>query len=246
MADERQRPRVLVLGGGFAGVGCGARAEEGGRGRRGRRQARLPHLPAAPLPGRDGPAGAGGGRAPAARPLRRPEERPRPRRLRHRDRPRPPRGPVRGDEAHVLRLPRARARRRGQLLRRLRRSGARVPDVHARRRRPSEDPRAGEVGGRGQGRLARRGRRTAHRRRRRRPHRGGERRRAGGAVQQHLRRGLPGCVEGAREDHARRGLAAALRDVQGEPPRVHEEGRSRSSASRSSSARSSSPSSRHA
>ena len=83
--------------------------------------------------------------------------------------------------------------------------------------------RAGEVGGRGQGRLTRRGRRTAHRRRRRRPHRGRERRRAGGAVQQHLRRGLPGCLEGARQDHARGGLAAALRDVQGEAPRVHQE-----------------------
>ena len=89
------------------------------------------------------------------------------------------------------------ARRRGELLRRLRRAGARVPDVHTRRRRPSEEARSREVGGRGQGRRARRGRRTAHRRRRRRPHRRGERGRAGRAVQQQLRRGLPRRAEGA-------------------------------------------------
>ena len=62
------RPRVLILGGGFAGIGAAqALAKADARGR-GRRRARLPHVQAAPLPVRDRPPGADGRRPPAARP----------------------------------------------------------------------------------------------------------------------------------------------------------------------------------
>ena len=51
-----RRPRVLILGGGFAGIGAARKLKRRRRRRRARRPARLPHLPAAPLPGRDRPA----------------------------------------------------------------------------------------------------------------------------------------------------------------------------------------------
>ena len=51
--EVSERPRVLVLGGGFAGIGA-TEAEGCGRRRGGRRQARLPHLPAAAVPADDG------------------------------------------------------------------------------------------------------------------------------------------------------------------------------------------------
>ena len=81
---NRQRRRVLILGGGFAGIGAAAQAEGRRRRRRAGRPARLPHLPAAPVPGRDRPARARRGRASAARPVPRPAERHRP--PGHRDR----------------------------------------------------------------------------------------------------------------------------------------------------------------
>ena len=50
------RPLVLILGGGFGGVGAAQKLEGRRRGRRARRPARLPHLPAAAVPVRDRPA----------------------------------------------------------------------------------------------------------------------------------------------------------------------------------------------
>ena len=85
-------------------------------------------------------------------------------------------------DAVDLRLPRARARRRGQLLRRRRRPRARLPDVHARRRRPPQGARARQSGRRPTRTRRCRGRRAPRRRRRRRPDRGRERRRARRAV----------------------------------------------------------------
>ena len=69
------------------------------------------------VPGRHRPAGAAGVRPSAARPVPRPAERRRARGHGHRHRPRRARGAVRGDGAARLRLPRAGARRPGQLLR---------------------------------------------------------------------------------------------------------------------------------
>ena len=64
---------------------------------------------------------------------------------------------------------------------------------------------------------------TAHRRRRRRPDRGGERRRAGRAVQQHLRRGLPGCARrstrGSRSSRPRRSSSGCSRRSSASTPR---------------------------
>ena len=47
---QRRRPRVVILGGGFAGVGAAHEAEGRRRRRRAGGQARLPHVPAAPVP----------------------------------------------------------------------------------------------------------------------------------------------------------------------------------------------------
>ncbi len=58
---------------------------------------------------------------------------------------------VRGPRADDLRLPRARARRGGHVLRDRGRRRACLPDVHARRRDPAEGPRARELGGGRQG-----------------------------------------------------------------------------------------------
>ena len=129
------------------------RAEAEGRRRRRRpgRPARLPHLPAAALPARDRPARDDGRRALAPRP-------------RHRTRTtRVHKAPVTAidlearevqfDEtgAARLRLPRARPRRRGQLLRDRGRRRARVPDVHAARRGPAQGARPRALGGGRQG-----------------------------------------------------------------------------------------------
>ena len=120
--DQALRPRVLVLGGGFAGVGAARKLKEA--------DAEvvlvdehdyhtfqpllyqvatdlLEHV---------------GGRASAARPLPRPAERRRPPDQGHGDRPRRAGGAVRRDGAARVRLPRAGARRRGQLLRGRRRA----------------------------------------------------------------------------------------------------------------------------
>ena len=99
------------------------------------------------------------------------------------------------------------ARRRGQLLRHRGRRRARLPDVHARRRHPPQGARPPEVGGGGQGSGARRGRRAQRRRRRRRPDRGRERRRAGRALPQRLRQGLSehAAGEGAPRSSSRPG-----------------------------------------
>ena len=67
-----------------------------------------------------------------------------------RDRPRRAHGRVRRARADRLRLPRARPRRGGQLLRDRRRGRARVPDVHAARRRAAQGARARALGGGGQ------------------------------------------------------------------------------------------------
>ena len=70
--SRAERPRVLILGGGFAGVGAAQKLEGRASRRRARRPARLPHLPAAPLPARDRAAGDERGRASAPRPVPRP------------------------------------------------------------------------------------------------------------------------------------------------------------------------------
>ena len=77
------------------------------------------------------------------------------------DRPRQARGAVRRDGAADLRLPRAGARRGGQLLRSRGRSRARLPDVHARRRGAPQEARPGQVGSRGPGREPRGRRRSS-------------------------------------------------------------------------------------
>ena len=65
---EARRPRVVILGGGFAGIGAAQKLKKADVGRRARRQARLPHLPAAAVPARDGPARDQRRRTLAARP----------------------------------------------------------------------------------------------------------------------------------------------------------------------------------
>ena len=77
-ATSTKRPRVLILGGGFAGIGAAQKLHEGRRRGRARRPPRLPHLPAAALPARDRPPRDHGGRPLAARPARAPGERHRP------------------------------------------------------------------------------------------------------------------------------------------------------------------------
>ena len=123
-----------------------------------------------------------------------------------------------------VRLPRAGTRRRGQLLRSAGCAGARVPDVHARRRRPPEEAHPRQVGSGRQGRCARRGRRSERRGRRRRSNGRRECRRACGALPQQLRRGLSGHAQGAGPHHARRGLARAVRHVQGAAPHYTQAG----------------------
>ncbi len=108
-----------------------AEAEGRRRGRRVDRQARLPHLPAAALPARDGTARDERRRTLAPGPGAGSGQRDRPQDERDGRRPRGARGAVRRDGAARLRLPRARARRRGQLLRDQGRGRARLPDVHA-------------------------------------------------------------------------------------------------------------------
>ena len=138
------------------------------------------------------------------------------------------------DGAARLRLPRARARRRGQLLRRRGRGGARVPAVHAARRRAAEEPRARALGGGRPRPGADRGRRAERRRRRRRADRRRDARArwpsSTAATSPRTTRDVP--QEQAR-DHPRRGGPGALLDVQAEPPRVHARRRSRSARSRS-------------
>ena len=223
-----------------------ARAEEGRRRRRAGRQARLPHLPAAPLPGGHRPARAVGGRASAARPV--------PRRSRT---PASTVDDVTGDRPGKREVQFAEmepltydylvlgARRRGQLLRSARRSRARVPDVHARRRRAPQGARPGEVGGRRQGRLARRGRCAQHRRRRRRPDRAWRApARSPSSTDSNFAEDYPDLPAGAGADHARRGLAPSSSACSRRSSATTPRRRWRSAASRSCSARSSSPSSR--
>ena len=224
MSSEGQsRPRVLILGGGFAGIGAA-------------RELKKADVDVVVVDKHDyhtfqpllyqvatGAPRAVRGRASATRPLPRAGERQGPRGHRHGHRPGQAGGAVRGDGATRLRLPRARTRRRGQLLRRRWRPRARVPDVHARRcgspqrstsspssrrrTRTSRSPRtalctsSSSVAARPEWRARARSRSFTGR----------------------LRRGLPGPVDGACANHARRGLPAPVRHVQGEPPRVHAE-----------------------
>ena len=70
------RRHVVVVGGGFAGVGCAQRlAQAGGRPRHAARPQQLPPVPAAALPGGDLPAGPGRHRLLAAQGLPRARER---------------------------------------------------------------------------------------------------------------------------------------------------------------------------
>ena len=113
------------------------------------------------------------------------------------------------------------ARRRGQLLRRRGRGGARLPDVHARRRGAPARSTSWSTG-RPPTRIPSldRRRRAQRRHRRRRPDRRRERRRHRRALPQQLREGLPGPPAGEGADHAGRGRPGALHDVQAEPPRA--------------------------
>ena len=187
----QSRPRVLVLGGGFAGVGAVQEAEEGeGRCRAGR-PARLPHLPAAPLSARDRLARDDRRRALPPRPRPRSGQHHGPPRQRDGDRPRRARGAVRRDRATDVRLPRPRTGRGGQLLRRRRGSRARVPDVHAAARTAPQGTRARALGGGRQGPEPRRRRRAQRRRRGRRADRRRDGGRAGRALSLCIGEGLP-------------------------------------------------------
>ena len=147
MTVKAKRKRVLVLGGGFAGIGAARELKDADVDvvlvdkHDYHTFQPLLYQVATDLLETDG------GRAPAARPLPRPAERRRPPGDGDRDRPRRARGAVRRDGAARLRLPRARARRGGQLLRHRGRGRARVPDVHARRRRAPQGARARALGG---------------------------------------------------------------------------------------------------
>ena len=136
------------------------------------------------------------------------------------------------DGASDVRLPRARARRGGQLLRNRRRSGARLPDVHTHRRRSPQGAHARAVGGRRQGPEPDGGRRPERGRGRRRTYGRRECRRNCRALSRRLREGLPGRLAGARARGARRGGLRGLLDVQAEPPRVHAKKLCRSAPSR--------------
>ena len=147
-------------------------------------------------------------------------------------RPRRAGGPLRRAPADRLRLPRLRSGSRGQLLRHRGRRRARVPDVHAAARRPPQGPPARALGGRRPRPEPGRGRRAERRRRRRRADRSGDRRRARRALPGGLRQRLPGDRAGPGAHHPRRGRAGAVLDVQAEAPRVRDEGARRPDASR--------------
>ena len=143
---------------------------------------------------------------------------------RDRSRPRRARGPVRRHRADRLRLPRLRARSRGQLLRHRGRRRARVPDVHAAARRPPQGPSARALGGRRPRPEPRRGRRAERRHRRRRADRSRDRRRARRALPRGFRQGLSEAPAGAGSRDPGRGGPGAVLDVQAEAPRVRGEG----------------------
>ena len=173
MAESNGRPRVADPRRRLRRHRRRARAPQERRRRGDRRRARLPHVPAAAVPGRDRPARAADGRPPAARP--RATSR-RTRRVhndagRRRSTSTAREVQLRRAGAARLRLPRARARRRGQLLRRRGRGGARVPALHAARRRAPQGPRARALGGGRPRPEPDRRRRAERRRRRRRPDR---------------------------------------------------------------------------
>ena len=147
-----------------------------------------------------------------------------------RDRPREADRRVRGDRADLLRLPRLRPRRRGQLLRHRRRARSRLPDVHASPCGPLQGPPARALGGRRPRSEPDRGRRSQRGRGRRRADRSRDGRRARRALPGRLREGLSGRGAGGREGDPRRGRAGALRDVQAEaagvrPGGAHQAGR---------------------
>ena len=133
-------------------------------------------------------------------------------------------GVVRRDEARLLRLPRARARGDRQLLRGRRRPQARLPDVHAARRRAPEGARARALDGGGSRPGPDRGRGAQRRHRRRRPDRRGERRRARRAVPAEPREGLPRHPAGSGTDRRGRGRGRRPVDVQEEVADVRREG----------------------
>ena len=128
-------------------------------------------------------------------------------------RPRAEAGQLRGDGAARLRLPRPRARGEGELLRHARGGRARLPDVHALRRRAPARARARALGGGRPRSLADRRRRAQRRHRRRRPDRRRERRRARRALPEQLRQGLPVDPAGEGAPDPRRGRPGAVLDV---------------------------------
>ena len=131
---ETQRPRVVILGGGFAGIGAARKLEEADvdvvlvdKHDYHTFQPLLYQVATGLLE----PSTVGH----SLRDLFREQDNlVDPSGHRDRDRPRRPRGAVRRDGAPDLRLPRAGARRRGQLLRHRGRRRARLPHVHAPRR----------------------------------------------------------------------------------------------------------------
>ena len=133
-------------------------------------------------------------------------------------------GVVRRDEARLVRLPRARARGDREFLRGRRRPQARVPDVHAARRRAPEGPRARTLDGRGPRPGPARRRCAQRRHRRRRTDRGRERRRARRAVPAGPGEGLPRHPAGQGSDHRGRGRGRRPVDVQEGPADLREEG----------------------
>ena len=128
------------------------------------------------------------------------------------------RGRVRLDGPDRVRLPRPGPWGAGQLLRRRGRGGARLPDVHARRCRAAEEARASPLGG-GRSRPGTcRGWRPGDRRCRRWADRGRERRRPLGALPKRLRQGLSEHAARSGEADSRRGRAGPLLDVRSGAP----------------------------
>ena len=176
---------VVIVGGGFAGLGCAQRlAEHDDVRRHADRPQQLPPVPAAALPGGDLAAGAQRHRALTAIGVRRPEERRRQARRDLRGRPRRENRDV--DRRRAMGCGRARARGRlaAELLRHAGRRGELVPAVLARRRHAAAvaDPRHLRAGRPRP--EADRARRAELRDRRRRA----DRRRGGGRDRRHDRR----------------------------------------------------------
>ena len=119
----------------------------------------------------------------------------------------------------------------GELLRNGGRRRARVSDVHAAGRGQAQESRPRPLGGSRQGRRPRRRRSSDGRRGRRRADRRRDSGSARRALPHELRQGLPTAASGEGAHRPRRGGRRDIRDVQAEPPRIRE-GRARAADGR--------------